>query len=178
LSADLFLALRGTWHLWRVTRSRRPDAPSGYLVGQASFRPDGSGRYLYEECGALHLAGGPLPVRRQYVYALEAATGSLLVFHAGGAERGALLHRLPLVPPSAPDSPWRAAHTHGCGPDTYVAAYAFWMRPPRPPLFAVHYRVWGPHKDYTLTSVFGRGAVRAVDVSQADQLLRPAAPVC
>jgi hypothetical protein len=156
-----------------VVRSARPDAPSGYLMGQAVFTEAGPGRYLYVEAGTLHLPDGPVPVQRRYVYALEAATGDVLVSHAG-VDRDGLIHRLSLRPTADPAGPWRASHTHRCGADSYAVAYSFWVRPPARGSIAIRYRVDGPHKAYTLTSVLGRGRA----VLRADQLLRPVAPVC
>ena len=120
---------------WSVSRIITPAVgPTAQFDGVAEWTV-AKGGLAYEEKGAMTLAGqAPLHAERRYFWAED-----LQVFF----DDGRFFHQVPAI--------GGCAH-HWCDPDTYQVTYDFsdW------PVFAVHWRVLGPRKDYTAVTQYRR----------------------
>lgn len=129
---QLFAALPGEWRFSRVITGQ------GTASGLARFQPAGADELHYREDGTLTLdAGYTGPAYREYRYRLDGE--ALQVCFPDGR----IMHTL------RPDA---EAATHLCGADVYTGHY----RLADPDTFHISYEVAGPHKDFTIATVFRR----------------------
>lgn len=153
------------------------------VVGANDFVPGGEQglrgepELLYREEG--HFIG-PRGTRhriwKEYVYSCQDAESQLSVLFAEHSQRTYLFHTLKFLPqPQREGAPvggkgdavfaampvkdgWRATGEHLCGEDMYYASYRFAFSGLQLCRFCIVYRVLGPHKDYTSTTLFERAS--------------------
>ena len=121
--------------LWRLDRRIvQAEGPDARFHGEAEWRREGV-RLLYSEAGILEMPGHPpMQATRSYLWEPD-----LTVRFTDGR----VFHRVPA----------RGGRTaHRCAPDLYEVEYDFALWPE----FRVLWRVTGPRKDYTMTSLYRR----------------------
>lgn len=148
MSLDLLdpAALLGAWTFTRVIDDHRA-GDEKRVFGEAQLFPADRGRIRWSESGVLHLGGQQLPVMRTS-YVEPRGDGWFVTF-----EDGRDFH------------PWSPEESvvHQCGPDLYSGRIsvdepgrdAEWSREGADQ-FTVRWRVTGPKKDYTMTTVLRR----------------------
>lgn len=129
------LELVGTWELSRVIIDHRADERSDVL-GTSELTLQADARIRWTESGTLHRRGTDVAVSR-VLYLEPREPGWFVTF-----EDGRDFH------PWEPGSPVE----HACTPDMYVGLVA----PMGDDRWSVEWRVNGPGKDYTMTSVLTR----------------------
>ncbi len=133
LSVDF---LRGTWHVERTIEDAQGEP--GAFWGTATFTPDGDG-LLFREVGTTRFGEIAAPASRQLSYAPR-ADGSIEVNFSDGH------HFIEIVPAPA------SSDTHHCGADLYEITTTVLA----PDLYEERWRVRGPAKDYSATTLYRR----------------------
>lgn len=128
--------------LWRIERGIEDHlaAQRGIFEGRAELAPAGD-HWLWSEAGEMRLGAGPsFAARRDYLWQPEAGGRIAIRFHDGR-------------PFHSFDPEGRPEAHHWCDPDDYRVTYDFadW------PVWRAVWRVRGPRKDYTMTSLHRRG---------------------
>lgn len=144
----LFQGLEGEWNLQRNLGKQ------GSMQGTACFRSlDNAPRYHYKEEGLVTLdTGKQLPAQREYIYAYDGRTISVYFRDPVSKQKGGLLHTLQFSTPPSQGWPLHAKGIHRCNPDVYYADYTFRSYKE----FHMRYRVLGPRKNYTITTLFSK----------------------
>ncbi|MHB9147929.1 MAG: DUF6314 family protein [Candidatus Amoebophilus sp.] len=149
---QVFSNLEGSWRIER--------ALEGYsnMEGIAFFKKIQNNNkpyyYYYKEEGILQLlTGNQSRVYREYAYCYKEKTIHVYFWDIISKQEGQLLYTL-YLPNTCKKRPWplHAYGTHRCSPDTYDAHYKFINNDN----FELIYRVSGPHKNYTIKTIFCR----------------------
>ena len=164
----IFRGWLGEWRLQRNIDNRHPNGFSGRVIGKATFVPSNGDACRYREDGLLHRVGmSPVRVHRDYVYVYDRSKDRLSVHFAVGADRGALMCHLRVLPPEqeAPASRpshmpirWRLQGVHPCSADTYQVMHHVTLADTVVQAMEVVYEVSGPTKDYTSWAEYTRPA--------------------
>jgi len=156
----IFRGWLGEWRLQRNIDNRHPSSGfSGRVIGRATFVPSSSDACRYREDGLLHRPGmQPVRVHRDYVYVYDRSEDRLSVHFAAGANRGALMCHLRVLPQheegpalrhSHMPTSWRLQGVHPCGADTYRVMHHVSLAGTTVQAMEVVYEVSGPTKEYT-----------------------------
>ncbi|MCK2244289.1 MULTISPECIES: DUF6314 family protein [unclassified Crossiella] len=131
---QLFAALPGRWRFSRVITGQ------GSAIGEARFEPVSGTELHYREDGTLTLDSGYTgPAYREYRYQLDGEVLRICF------PDGRTMHTL------RPDAA-EATDVHLCGADVYTGHY----RLADQDTLHISYQVAGPHKDFTIATVFRR----------------------
>lgn len=150
-AAHVFSALQGSWNIMRQVVHTHGETYA--FTGQGTFFATGCNKRSYIEAGTLQTLQGPIQASRRYAYEYDPAQDVIRVVHGHPAAQNAVLHALQFT---AHGAMARAQHRHRCGDDLYDVDYALPLRPGSIPWFTTTYAVRGPHKAYTMQSLFTR----------------------
>ena len=136
--AQIFNSLEGRWHFHRTISN------FGTVEGEATFKRSATEKNLlhYREDGEWISKNGLNKVHREYLYQYQ--NEKISAYFAEQKDR--LLHTLEFQKNGL------ATAKHLCACDLYAATYQFH----NPDEFELTYRVEGPKKNYTMTTLFQR----------------------
>jgi hypothetical protein len=133
--APMLADFAGRWRIERRIDDRR--GQDARFAGVAEFAPADDDTLRYHETGEIRIGAGP-PIRAERRYRWTAAPG------------GRIAVSFPDGRPFHTFDPDEGVSSHFCAPDIYEVRYDFtaW------PQWLAVWRVTGPRKDYTMTSLY------------------------
>lgn len=141
----VFNSLEGNWKLYRTLSN------NGMMSGTAAFIRCDLNELFYRETGLFvpNTNAHTFKVYREYFYCYM--KNQIHVFHAENNKPTNLLHTLEFITNSKATFPLQAQAHHVCSQDSYQALYSFFATQ-----FQLQYKVKGPKKNYTITTIFDR----------------------
>lgn len=182
--SSIFIALEGSWKIFRNLDSAAPTYPSGSFEGTAIFEkrpptnPKFEAEYLYLEDGKLTTQQGlSLVATRRYVYRLQKDTHAISSWFVKPDDRSTvdyLFHELNFSEIDGDQSKIGnignlvANGHHLCIDDDYRAEYGFLAREGTLAGWSLKYTVKGPKKDYIADAEYARDNWRSESKAEID----------